>query len=247
MSTLYQSDDASSNTNPQNLKRLVCVPAALNAEIESSELTDLARAVIYRIIYRYYMSRSRCQLINQKVLDKAIKSSQRKAITNFIGESEYLQKAANGSFCKGSRCIAYEVIGIDLDAKSPVNQRQHNYGAGFVGGCVDDGYCPWDGCVSVVWKWVDFGMLDLLIVAWKKLGYDQSRFDAEWSLSQVDATDIPEDVIFEAAKARVEEKLSRTAEDYEVLPIAETYAATVDRFAERRIIGLFRKDGRIYS
>ncbi len=172
-----------------NQVRNVAVPRILADELEAAKLPERSRLVILYVIYRYYMRRSRCQPINQRVLDAGISAHERKKIMHYIRNSKFIRAAANGSYREGERSIAYEVKDIPLsNAFTKRQHKKHRRRAG--AGCAAEGVCPWGNCVDVVWVTVNFGvLLNCVLNAWKKLGYDKAVYDAEWSLSQVDETD----------------------------------------------------------
>lgn len=228
MNSYTSNTRAIARPNLTNLVRKVCIPAPLMSEIDAFGLKGLARDVIYWIVYRSVTHKKGKQPIACKVLDKGLSAYARRRIKDFIKQSNYLIESP-GRYQTSERSLCYE-----LNPNTVTIERQHNNGS--VGG-------------RVVWRSVDFGcLLGRVRVAWDVLGYEQSVYDAQWSLEQVDEPAFPlESVTGDELKKNgvcLKKRRKSGTSDYDQL--AHEHRLAMSRFWNDRMSGIFRRDGRQY-
>lgn len=204
------------------MPRRVCIPIEVQCEIDASDLRDAEKTVIYWLVLRCGTHRSRCCGLHQRTIDLAIGQRSRIRIVKFIRGSQYIRKACGGSYVIGQRCLRYEIVGVDSLPDS-MEDSAHPKSEVLSGGY-------WTG--PVTWRMVDFGpLMEAIQGARLQMGWEKSKQDAEWSLSQLDEPTVTEEEVVESCESDVQ---------------ADAHVQSYRRFCERRTDEVFRKDGRVY-
>ena len=199
-----------------SLVRRVCIPAAVQAELDASDLREPERKVIYWLLWRCQSQKSKCCTLHQRTLDFAISERARMRIIKFLKLSSSIRPANAGKYRPGRQSRQYELKACCA---------QHNDASPVV---------PSSGVI--VGAWVDIelaGLLERCRAAWRLFGWDRARMDAEWRLSQIDGPDA--DAVIDEIRETVPDPV-----------LADAHIQAFKRFAERRTDGIFRKDGRVY-
>lgn len=237
MSAVYCSDEESSTAYSKKLTRRVCIPAGLLAELEAFGLREIDRDVIYWIVFRSLTSKKGKTPINTRVLDASLGSHSRRRIKAFLSQSAFLIQSPGG-YDPGARSKCYEI-----NPHTVVILRQHDNDMGSVDGGLGM-------LVDGIWRSINFGsLLGKIEACWLKLGFDRSKKDAAWSLGQVDEPTLsPDAVTAQELKSREispKKASKKRSADYDAM--AEVHRATLSRWWNDRMSGIFRRDGRQYS
>ncbi len=213
----------------------IAIPSGLMSELDASDMHGLSKDVIFWVVART-LHADRTTGLHQRLLDKAIGDDARKAIITFIKQSRYIAVALQGKFEKGRQAKRYYLKGAENLVS---HASQHNY----------EGVSCNDGCCvsGVVFRTVDFGPLfECVKNGFEILGWDQDRFQAEWSLSFVDEPTLDADEINADVIAKKAGKDAETTSE-KLEEIADSHRAAYERFKDERCDRITVRDGRSYT
>ena len=231
----------------------VCIPAPIHAEIAASDLSDLAKFIVYAVIYESATTPQQCKYISTSMLDHmpGIGQRTRRRIRAFLKSSKHF---GHGRFVKGVHSTPFWVSGHQLAVRSVSGDTVSTYGC--LGGAQhnsDVGVGVW--CGDVVWRSVDFGVLDGLVETAKRaLGWDLAEKEAKIALEQVELAGVPEsnsDLYCEALK-HIAVNVGRNAKNRakklaEARQKAKKHVAMIRLFEADPTAHIQRKAGRLYT
>lgn len=224
----------------------VCIPAAIHAEIAASDLRELEKLIVYQIIYESATTSVQGKSISVKMLNKmaGIGDRGRARIKRF------LKSSANFGWIPyevDERCEFWFVKGFSLGARS---MSDRSVGAQHT----SDVPCGvW--CGDVVWRSVDLGLMDWMVVEAKKgLGWDCAERNAKTSLEQIELVGLPEsnDELMAEAVGNIKVPIGRNKKNAEkkakeARERAKTHVAQIRLFETDPAANIQRKSGRLYT
>lgn len=227
----------------------VCIPAAIHAEIAASDLRELEKLIVYQIIYESATTTVQGKSISVKMLNKmpGIRDRGRARIKRFLKSSANFGWIPCEVDERCKRCEFWFVKGFRLGARSmshPVVSAQHT----------SDVPCGvW--CGDVVWRSVDLGLMDWMVVGAKKaLGWDCAEKNAKTSIEEIELVGLPEsdDELMEEALKNIKVPIGRNKKNAEkkareAREKAKAHAAQIRLFEADPTANIQRKSGRLYT
>lgn len=248
-----QQESADRSATPAHVPRCVrmCIPEPIHAALAASDLREVEKLIVYDIVHECCTASVQGKAINsdllahmpgigrrRRVIKKWLKSS-----PNFGFIPGRVDESADFFFVRGFALAERSISGKPLE---PTTEGvQHN------GDVVPCGV--W--CGPVVWKTLDFGLLDWMVqVAKEKLGWNQAEIEAKKAIEEIELVYVPESyekllkVALENIPVRPTRNAKLAAERAEkAREKAEKHVAMIRLFQRDPTANIVRKSGRLYS
>jgi len=212
----------------------VCLPKALNLELEASELRGLEKDVILQIVDGCLRSREFSCPLNVQITRAAIGRRPADRVLDYLKTSPYFQAASGASFVPGAACRRYEVL---CEREGNIDPAESSLAA--------DGGGRWVG--DVVYRLIDFEELNTKRqAALAESVCGKSIEDAFFGLKHCDVIELSDDEIIKGA---TEQFLAGKPDSTraKIKEVCECHLAIYHRYAENRMGEIVRKNGRTYS
>ncbi len=231
----------------------VCIPEPIHAEMAASDLRDGDKLIITAVVNASATTSVRGKMLNGDLIYAmpGLDKRARPRIKKFLKSSPHFGFIPGG---KDTHSDFFFVKGFALAHRYHSNRSEPVQASVESAQHTSDVPCGlW--CGDVVWRTVDFGLLDWMVETAKKtINWDRAEKEAKKSLEQVELVGVPEcdDELLKEALANIKVKIGRNKKTAakkrkKALSKARKQVAQIRLFERDPTANIKRKDGRLYT